>query len=54
MTKKWLSAVLAAIMVLGAGMPALAAEGLEAPPAAEPVQEEAPVAEAPAAETTEE
>ncbi len=54
MSKKWLSGVLAVIMVLGAGMPALAAEGLEAPPAAEvaeSVQEAAPVAaEAPAEE----
>ncbi len=48
MSKKWLSGVLAAVMVLGAGMPALAAEGLEVPPAAEeaaPMQEAAPVAE---------
>ena len=48
MSKKWLSGVLAAVMVLGAGMPALAAEGLEVRPAAEeaaPMQEAAPVAE---------
>ena len=48
MGRKWMCGLLAAAMVLGLGMPAFAAEGQEAPPAAEPmetVQEAAPVPE---------
>lgn len=48
MGRKRMCMLLAAAMALGLGMPAFAAEGQEAPPAAEviePVQEAAPVAE---------
>ena len=50
MSRRWISMLLAVTMLSGLPVPALAAEGLEAPPAAAAVEEALPAEEVPASE----